>query len=220
MPKLAATLASLLLIACSIGVNIARYPQVGRALDPPCAATAEPANLSPAASQTPPVETTDKADLTPVKPEVAAPVAEEAKPAAGERESRAVSAAAPSAPPAQTDLTVPIVDVRPMAPAGRQANGGGSPAGDGEVRRLPAVESNGFAAADTDSHCGCLGSVSHDRYALKTANHEIHERKKSSISCISWFLFPSIHELGTASAASCWQTSRPRSRAFWAFRQA
>ena len=51
VPKLAATLASLLLIASSIGVNIARYPQVGRIIDAgPPTATAAIANSEPARS--------------------------------------------------------------------------------------------------------------------------------------------------------------------------
>jgi len=155
MPKIAATLASLLLIASSIGVNIARYPQVGRTLVPAPAEAAGTVNPSPTgdsrstADESPRVETANTTDPNPVKTATALPTAEE--------QQRLVKRALPVEPvsakpaaPVPMETTVPIVDVRPVARTGHQANGSDSPPEDGEVRRLPSVEVTGFRNADSE----------------------------------------------------------------------
>ena len=76
MPKLAATLASFLLIASSIGVNIARYPQVGRTMDAAAAGAAETASPLQNAGDIPHVEKAD-ADQSPVGQEKAPPAVTE-----------------------------------------------------------------------------------------------------------------------------------------------
>ncbi len=136
VPKLAATLASLLLIASSIGVNIARYPQVGRIIDAgPPTATAAIANSEPARSP-------QIAVITPAEnARVGGPF--DPTPAAGPAEA---AGAAPSTlgpgRESRTETAVTILDVRPMVPvAGVQSAGASDPtAGPDEVRRLPPVE--------------------------------------------------------------------------------
>ena len=128
MPKLAATLASLLLIASSIGVNIARYPQVGRTLDPPSAEirlrTANPSQTGTVGSmvgETRPVETAATRGLKPGKAEIALPAVDEQQ-SSVKQEVPAVPVAAKPAPPVQPEPTVPIIDVWPVAEsAARQA---------------------------------------------------------------------------------------------------
>ena len=148
MSKLPATLASLLLIASSIGVNIARYPQVGRAIDAgqrsdsvestdpgptaqqsnlaekvnPDSAAASETKIEPAktsqAGTVPPAE--NKADVNHCNPQSSA----------GESSSRIES-------------NVAIVDVRPMVPVANlpsAANSTDAPLSYDEVRRLPPVE--------------------------------------------------------------------------------
>jgi len=163
MPKFAATLASLLLIASSIGVNIARYPQVGRMADAEQRTNAaESANSAPAAMQSTLIEpsnpdslSADEAAVEAAKsPQVAAVVPTEnprveepvdPKPAAG-------------AAPAQPSPAVPIMDVRPMVPVTSLQGAAGAPAlrpGSEEVRRLPPVEPSvssitDLQAADSD----------------------------------------------------------------------
>ncbi len=157
MPKLASTLASLLLIASSIGVNAVRYPQVGRAIEPHTATAAESANSPPAASgqlasQNPPVDTSEAGTPAPT-PQTIRMDAEQLPPTAPEFQQSPVFAAAPAerAPP-PANVTVPIVDVRPMVPvADLTANNGGSAMTVGAVSRLPPVEISGMAASDTDS---------------------------------------------------------------------
>ena len=76
MPRLAATLASILLIASSIGVNIVRYPQVGRSIEPSTAGAAETA-ISQSSSSAQSIEKI-AAEKSPNKPVAAAPAAREA----------------------------------------------------------------------------------------------------------------------------------------------
>ena len=153
MPKLAATLASLLLIASSIGVNIARYPQVGRMAEPGNASAAEPAGLPQTASQSQPVETADR-DMPTAKAE-AGPATEKPRSPAQEPQQRqpfSVVQTERPAPPAQADAAVPIIDVRPMVPvANLTGHTGGSPAPANELRRLPPVETAGTAGTETNS---------------------------------------------------------------------
>ena len=155
VPKFAATLASLLLIASSIGVNIARYPQVGRTIDAGQRTGAtEPANIAAAARQTSPIET--------VNPETLPPRESESEPA---RPPQAAAVApttnprpeGPSGPPPisgtagpQPQPAVPILEVRPMVPVASLQTAGGAdpPVGADEVRRLPPVEPAGSAVAE------------------------------------------------------------------------
>jgi hypothetical protein len=146
--KLAATLASLLLIASSIGVNIARYPQVGRTVDAPQPPDAtEAANSAPAAQPAGPAEMGDpdsaRAKATEIRPAKAAQViavapGENARADAPFDPRPAAGTVAPHTVPAAT-----ILDVRPMVPVAilRAAAGEADPpAGYDEVRRLPPVE--------------------------------------------------------------------------------
>ena len=152
MPKFAATLASLLLIASSVGVNIARYPQVGqnitssRTVDVP----ATP-NSRPAANQPDLVETAGSSSLPaskpqdePAKPPQAAAVTSAKKVASGSGHIIAHSDSklkvAVNRPPLQ--LTIEILDVQPMVPLTSQptlANAASPPARLDEVNRLPPV---------------------------------------------------------------------------------
>jgi hypothetical protein len=159
VPKLAATLASLLLMASSIGVNIARYPQVGRTIHTAQANAAETANPPQAKGQTLPAETF-KSDYPPAKTEVAADTVEEPRPLTAKSESIPDRTIAQAAAPVQKDIAVPIVDVRPMAPLARpRSNGGDSPAGGDVVRRLPPIEANRLTEADIESACTKVGAA-------------------------------------------------------------
>lgn len=145
MPKFAATLASLLLIASSIGVNIARYPQVGRSVEPAeQVGAAETANSTPVSQQSDLVETANPDALPgrratePAQPSQAVPVAPLASPPVE------------GAPRAQGPA-VAILDVRAMVPvAGLPAVGGTAspPTAFDEVRRLPPIELSASAASD------------------------------------------------------------------------
>ncbi len=154
MPKIAATMASLLLIASSIGVNIARYPQVGRTLVPAPAEAAGTVNPSPAgdsrstADESPRVETANTTDPQRVKTATVLPTAEEQR--LVKQELPAVSVSAKPAAPVPMEAKVPIIDVRPVARTGHQANGSDCPPEDDEVRRLPTVEVTGFSNADSE----------------------------------------------------------------------
>jgi hypothetical protein len=149
VPKLAATLASLLLIASSIGVNIARYPQVGRLADPGTAAAAEPENSPPPAIGRPASQT------PPAGAESGTRVAEEWPPRPADHLPPAgfptIQTAQP-APPVQPEVAVPIVDVRPMVPvANLAADRGNFATGANDFLRLPPVEFNGAAMRDLGS---------------------------------------------------------------------
>ena len=151
MPRLAATLASLLLIASSIGVNIARYPSVGRPLDPPSAGTVEAASPPQTASTAPAAEKAD-IDQSPGKPNT--PATREARPnvANNDLPSDRMVAVAPLPPAAQTDGNVPIVDVRPMVSGGdTQANVTETSMNRSRVQRLPAVDSGSQFQLEADS---------------------------------------------------------------------
>lgn len=172
MPKLAATLASLILIASSIGVNIARYPNVGRTAEPGSASAVEPATSpapasgcpaseSPATSQTQPVDTPDR-DMPAAKAD-AAPATETPSPPAQEpqqgEQSPLVQAGRPAAD-VQADTVVPITDVRPMAPVGNLTGSSGDLPRAGEIRRLPPVD----FAASTVTDFGPVQSLSTSAY--------------------------------------------------------
>ena len=167
VPKYAATLASLLLIAGSIGVNIARYPQVGRTADArqPTDA-AQPANAALAAPRLIPVETANpdplpvrKTEIEPVRHPQGSEIARaenvpveaplDPKPATGSAHPRPVPA-------------VTILDVRPMVPiASLPAVAGVAtlPADSDEVRRLPPVEPG--VSAITEIQTGGHGAQSY-----------------------------------------------------------
>jgi hypothetical protein len=150
VPRLAATLASLLLIASSIGVNIARYPRVGRTMDATAAGAAETASPSQTASEAPRVEKPE-ANQLPLRPEVAAPAVRETLPdvASGDPHSDRMVALAPQPVAAQKDTSVPIVDVRPMVSVGDAPTiGMESPVNPSRFQRLPPVESSGQVSFD------------------------------------------------------------------------
>jgi hypothetical protein len=141
VPRLAATLASLLLIASSIGVNITRYPKVGHSIDPAFAGAAETPTVSPSASEASRVDKADANQLS-AKPEFAAPTAHETQPRAVNNDSPTdhVAAVVPQPTTAQADGNVPIVDVRPMVSVGdAPSSGTEAPANQNGVQRLPTV---------------------------------------------------------------------------------
>ncbi len=145
LQKLAATLASLLLIASSIGVNIARYPQVGRTVDAGSPTdAAQPVNSAPVAQQASLVETAKpdslpvgKPEIEPAKsPQAAAVAAPENMRVEGPCDSKPVAGNAGPQP----EPTVAILEVRPMIPIASLpavADGCDPPASDDELRRLP-----------------------------------------------------------------------------------
>ena len=148
VPKFAATLASLLLIASSIGVNIARYPQVGRTVDAGQRTDApETTSPAPAAQQASPVETIHpdslparETEIEPAKSPQVAEVAPAEKPRVEEPldPKPPAGAARPQPAPAAT-----ILDVRPMVPVaglGTVAGTADPPAGYDDLQRLPPVE--------------------------------------------------------------------------------
>ena len=155
VPKFAAILASLLLIASSIGVNIERYPQVGRTIDAGQRTdAAEPVNSPPAAPQSGRVETANpdalparEAEIEPAKPSQVAtvPPAENARVEEASNPKQTAATAHSQPEPAAT-----ILDVRPMVPATDlpTAAGADRPAGADEVRRLPPLEPGTSAIAE------------------------------------------------------------------------
>jgi hypothetical protein len=139
-----------LLIISSIGVNIARYPQVGRAIEPAAGAT-DTAGSSQSASTAQSIEKLG-ADQLPIKPEVTAAATNEKRPEVSAGEPRA-DRVAPTAPqqtrptPNQVEKGVPIVDVQPIMPArDNQPGNSESPSGRDQVQRLPPIESRDQAA--------------------------------------------------------------------------
>jgi hypothetical protein len=153
VPKLAATLASLLLIASSIGVNIARYPQVGRTADvePLSQETAvtQPVAKQPAASQ-PSVDREavnggqPRATVLPENlPQVAA-ASPKAEPDVETPAAQSPAIAAGIVPQRE----VPILEVRPMVPVVRLQETGTSADFYG-LLRLPPVDPHLFAGAES-----------------------------------------------------------------------
>ena len=156
MPKFAATLASLLLIASSIGINIARYPQVGRTIDAGQRidmAQAENSALNAQPSSR--LETANPDSLlaskTDIQPENSPQIA-----TAAPAEIARVKEPDYLKPPAvtgqsQPEPLLPILNVRPMVPATTLQETGASanpPVGPDEVRRLPPVDPGLSAVAD------------------------------------------------------------------------
>jgi hypothetical protein len=161
VPRIAATLASLLLIVCSIGVNIARYPIVSQmvsGLDSPSTpvASAEPPAAAEPAPQ-PPVKLTPPM-AKPAAEASPAPAANRPSPAAKKSrtpplsqpaKSAAKPARVPTAVTASIENPMPvgrILDVRPLVPVVPAAETGEparlarvDQAGD-EVRRLPTLD--------------------------------------------------------------------------------
>jgi hypothetical protein len=145
--KFAATLASLLLIASSIGVNIARYPKVGMAevgmLDgqPPQTNSAPTLNpVSPAQPESAPQ----------VAREVASPVPAAAQPEDSHGADLPSSSPNPtfaSVPPRHSE--VPILDVRPLVPVVRMESAAGPSGGYEGLQRLPPVDPNAPAIAES-----------------------------------------------------------------------
>ncbi len=146
VPKFAATLASLLLIASSIGVNIARYPEVGRSVEPAVqTGAAETTNSTPPAQQSDLGERANPDSLP--RREITALAPTENRPIGGALDSKAAA----GTPRPQLGPAVAILDVQPRVPvAGLPTAGGGAipPSGDGEVRRLPPIEPSTSTAGD------------------------------------------------------------------------
>jgi hypothetical protein len=138
VPKFAATLASLLLIASSIGVNIARYPQVGptAANEPPINAIANGSNDPGEAGLTQSTTAVDLASSPEAKNR--SPLTKSGAELPERRPPVAVANRADVPPPPQ-GREVPILDVRPLVPVGRKQTTG-SPAEFSELHRLPAVD--------------------------------------------------------------------------------
>ncbi len=159
MPKIAATLASLLLIASSIGVNIARYPQVGRAVDAAQRSDATEMENSARKSQPSGLVEGARPDCLPAnEPQVDPPRPPQAG-AAGPAEIAGVQQPNDSKPAvgSQPQPAATILDVRPMVPvASLQAVAGqAEPLVDhAEVRRLPPVEPGGAVVADLQAGGG------------------------------------------------------------------
>jgi len=155
LPKLVATLASLLLIASAIGTNIARYPQVGRTLETgPRTDSAEPAKPAPEESSRVEIANPDslaasKFEVEPAKPPQVVAVA---PPKTARVEETVVPKPAPAADAdrLKPESVVSILDVRPIVPvAGLRATGETDPLpGSEEMRRLPPVEPSGPAVAE------------------------------------------------------------------------
>jgi hypothetical protein len=159
VPKFAATLASLLLIASSIGINIARYPQVGRTIDAEHRAdVAQPSNSAPTAQQPSIVESPNpnspqasEAEIGPAKSSQVAAVAPVESP---HFEEPLIPKPAASPIRSQPQPAVPILDARPMIPVARLRKLAGEadpPAGYDEVLRLPPVEPNVSPLAEPQS---------------------------------------------------------------------
>jgi hypothetical protein len=150
MPKTAATMIGLLLAACSIGLNMIRYPIVSEMVGPamavaplgessPPSPTAPPAHaepppsdhVSPHAAACPPAAAVD---VRPV-PDVAGVIADPAPPVANQvgRSSRAAGDGAAAVPPS---MEKPLAPVDPAAISGGPANAERG----GAVRRLPPVD--------------------------------------------------------------------------------
>jgi len=156
MPRFAATLASLLLIASSIGINIARYPQVGRTIDAGLrfdmaqaensALNAQPSSRLETAN--PDSQLASKTDSQPEKsPQIAttAPTELVRDKELGEPKPPAVTGHS------QPEPLLPILNVRPMVPAATLQETGAAanpPLGSDEVRRLPPVDPGLPAVAD------------------------------------------------------------------------
>ncbi|MGO9113481.1 MAG: hypothetical protein ACLP9L_29980 [Thermoguttaceae bacterium] len=156
MSKLAATLASLLLIASSVGVNIARYPQVGRTVDAEQRSDATgAANSAPLAPQSsfaekanPDSLSASEAQVEPAKPpkvDASAPVENAgAEPLCGSKQAAGTALSG-------IGSAATILDVRPMVPVATLRAVGSladPPVGYDEVRRLPPVEPSVSAVAD------------------------------------------------------------------------
>jgi hypothetical protein len=141
----------LLLIASSIGVNIARYPQVGRTAEPAPASAAETASPPQTAGEVPRAEK-QETDRTPVKPETPASTVREPSPSTANLEpipNRVVAVDAIPIP-AQSTKDVPIIDVRPMVSVGdTPANGAETSAYSSRIQRLPPVENSGLVPLDS-----------------------------------------------------------------------
>jgi hypothetical protein len=153
VPKLAATLASLLLIASSIGVNIARYPQVGRMIDPGQAEVAESASTVVETSSVPAAEAAHVGPA-PARPGTNSPpqVSQDMGTSTSAPSERKIAEPTSSTPLPQAEVAIPIVDVRPMVPvAGLQAGGDDIPSRNA-IRRLPPVENSDSVKAETDGN--------------------------------------------------------------------
>jgi len=148
MPKFAATLASLLLIASSIGINIARYPQVGRTIDVKQRTDAdEPADSAPATLQSSGVETVNpdslRANAAEIQPARPSQIATAAPTETARTEEPCVPKPPASGGQLKSDPPLPILGVRPMVPiASLEAmrSSADPPDGNNELRRLPPVE--------------------------------------------------------------------------------
>ena len=155
MPKFAATLASLLLITSSIGVNIARYPKVGRTLEAEQRTdAAELANSMPSAPQSSQVETAHPDSLPArdieVQPETSTQVTAVARAEIARTEEHDNTKPAADAAHSMPVSPLPILDVRPLVPvATMRAAAADITPGYDEVRRLPPVESGVPPVADS-----------------------------------------------------------------------
>lgn len=153
MPKLAATLASLLLITCSIGVNIARYPQVGRPVEAGRPADAAQSADSALIRQQSTLVETANPDLSPPRetgieptksPQVAKVTRTENTRVEKHRDPK------PAIGTARPVQAVAILNVRPMVPIASLPTANSGAASD-EVRRLPPVQSGVSAVTEIQS---------------------------------------------------------------------
>jgi hypothetical protein len=152
VPKFAATLASLLLIASSVGVNIARYPQVGRTADVESfsqeTTVTQPVANQPHANQ----PMVDRAAVNGAQPQ--AEVLPENLPQVAATCPRAQPDVATPVPQSPTiaagtvlQREVPILEVRPMVPVVRLQETGKSADFNG-LRRLSPVDPHLSADAE------------------------------------------------------------------------
>jgi hypothetical protein len=156
VPKFSATLASLLLIASSIGVNIARYPQVGRTVDAgqrtDAAGTVTPAQT---VQQPRIVETANLDSLPASETRIESARSSQVAAVAPTENPRGEGSFNPK-PAVGTALSqplpaVPILDVRPMVPIANlpAAAAAADPlAAANQVQRLPPVEPTVSAAGE------------------------------------------------------------------------
>ena len=178
MPRIAATLASLVLAASAIGVNVAQYPivwqmvngpdrpnsQAVAAKSAPAAATLPAAPLQPAAPnavERPKDAAQKTASTESAPPHKPPPAAEKASAGTGSQGAEKPAAAAeaqgaikPAVAAGHDEPVTHIVGTRPLVPvvmAGLSSQSQAPPGADYQVRRLPPADPAAFAAQPAPS---------------------------------------------------------------------
>lgn len=163
MPRTAATILGLLLVALSIGFNTVRYPEVWEMVNPirasetpPSAAASMPEKPSSAPPQlavpSPPPK---PIEVKPPKPIEVKPTPAVAEKAAVEQPGVEQKKAAGNEPAADQEVRKPLVPVTTV-PAGSPDSGVADGAG---IRRLPPVDPNNANLANRDPLQSANGSI-------------------------------------------------------------